>query len=154
MILISPPHLGHLSGSTSYTHFISAAQFMRNLRRKAASGAGIWKPIPPDMREYFRSIPAGCKYVFYRQDKKGNFHKLGEFKNAWISCLEKAGITNFRFHDTRHCSASALIDNGTPEQIVMSVAGWKTNMLRVYYHREPKRTLDMVCFSRKCDNEV
>jgi integrase len=117
------------------------------------NGAGIWKPIPPNMREYFQTIPSGCKHVFYRQDKNG-YHGLGDFKNAWRRCLKIAGVNNFRFHDTRHCSASALIDNGTPEQVVMSIAGWKTNMLRVYYNREPKKTLDLVRFDRKCDSAV
>jgi len=113
---------------------------------KTKNGAGIWKPIPPDMQSYFRTIPAESQYLFYRQEKDG-YHGLGDFKNAWLRCLRIAGINDFRFHDTRHCSASALIDNGTPEQVVMSIAGWKTNMLRVYYNREPKKTLELVRFS-------
>jgi len=117
------------------------------------NGAGLWKPIPPNMREYFRSIPAGCKYLFYRQEKDA-YHCLGEFKKSWKRCLSIAGINNFRFHDTRHCSASALIDNGTPEQVVMTIAGWKTNMLRTYYHREPKKTLELVRFSPNCETTV
>ena len=31
--------------------------------------------------------------------------------------------------------------------MVMSIAGWKTNLLRVYYNREPKKTLELVRFS-------
>jgi integrase len=110
------------------------------------NGAGIWKPIPPDMRDYFRAIPGECQFLFFRQDKNG-YHGLGDFKNAWRRCLRIAGVTDFRFHDTRHCSATALVDNGTPEQVVMSIAGWKTNMLRVYYNREPKKSLELVRFS-------
>jgi integrase len=117
------------------------------------NGAGLWKPIPPDMQNYFRSIPAGCKYLFYRQEKSG-YCGLGDFKNAWKHCLKLAGISDFRFHDTRHCSASALIDNGTPEQVVMTIAGWKTNMLRTYYHREPKKTMELVRFSPDCGHIV
>jgi integrase len=117
------------------------------------NGAGLWKPIPPDMQNYFRSIPAGCKYLFYRQEKD-SYHCLGDFKNAWKHCLKLAGISDFRFHDTRHCSASALIDNGTPEQVVMTIAGWRSNMLRTYYHREPKKTLELVRFSPNCGHIV
>ena len=29
----------------------------------------------------------------------------------------------------------------------MSIVGWKTNLLRVYYDREPKKTLELVRFS-------
>jgi integrase len=71
---------------------------------------------------------------------------LGDFKTAWKRCLRLAGIRDFHFHDTRHISASNLLDNGTPEQVVMQVAGWKTNMLRTYYHRSGKKALDLVRF--------
>jgi len=110
------------------------------------NGAGIWKPIPPDMQGYFQSLPAGCRFLFYRQHE-GSFYGLGDFKKAWNRCLRIAKIPDFRFHDTRHCAATALIDNGTPEQVVQSIAGWKSNMLRVYYNREPKKSLDLVQFS-------
>ena len=51
-------------------------------------------------------------------------------------------------------AATALIDNGTPEQVVMTVANWKTNMLRTYYHREPKSALNLVRFNRECEDAV
>ena len=110
------------------------------------NGAGIWKPIPPDMLDYFQSIPAGCKYLFFRKNE-GGFQSLGDFKKAWRRCLRIAGLSDFQFRDTRHCAATTLIDNGTPEQVVMSVAGWKTNMLRTYYNREPKKNLELVRFA-------
>lgn len=106
---------------------------------------GCWKPIPPDMTAYFRSIPPECPWVFYRV-RKGRFLPLGDFKKAWGRCKRLAGIEDFRFHDTRHVSATALLDNGTPEQVVMTVAGWKTNMLRTYYHRAGKQALALVKF--------
>lgn len=106
---------------------------------------GVWKPIPPDMVDYFRSIPPECPWVFFKA-RKGLFCPLGDFKVSWRKCLKLAGITNFHFHDTRHMSASALLDNGTPEQVVLEVAGWKTNMLRTYYHRAGKKSLSLVRF--------
>jgi integrase len=113
---------------------------------------GCWKPIPPDMVEYFRSLPRETDYLFYRKDeisKPGftTWSGLGDFHGAWRRCLKLAKLENFRFHDTRHCSASALVNNGTPEQVVMDVANWKTNMLRKYYHREPIQSLKLVRFS-------
>jgi integrase len=107
---------------------------------------GIWKPIPPDMKAYFKAIPEGCPYLFYRRHS-GAYKPLGDFKNAWKRCLRLAGIGNFRFHDTRHVSASALLDNGTPTQVVMQVAGWKTDMIKTYYHRAGKSALALVKFS-------
>jgi integrase len=114
--------------------------------------AGCWKPIPPDMLDYFRDLPPDTDYLFYRRGN-GACCPLGDFKRAWNTCLRLAGIKNYHVHDTRHQSATALLDNGTPEQVVLSVAGWKTNMLRTYYHREPKRALQLVNFGN-CANNV
>ena len=113
---------------------------------------GVWKPIPPNMLDYFQSIPPESEFLFYRVVKgTGNacpptYLPLGDFKNAWRSCREKAGLLRLHFHDTRHISATRLVNNGTPEQVVNTVAGWKTNMLRDYYHREPIAALDLVQF--------
>lgn len=125
----------------------------------AKNDRGCWKPIPPDMTSYFRSLPKETEYLFFRKitnKKKGTirYAGLGDFKKTWKYCLEEAGLTGFHFHDTRHIAATALIDNGTPEQAVMTVANWKTNMLRNYYHREPKKVLELVRFTWRCENDV
>jgi integrase len=114
---------------------------------------GCWKPVPPDMVAYFRAIPPICPWLFYRVEK-GQFLPLGDFKKAWAKCKQLAGIKDFRFHDTRHISATNLLDNGTPEQVVMSVAGWKTNMLKTYYHRSGKKSLALVNFSPGSGHQV
>jgi integrase len=112
--------------------------------------AGTWKPIPPDQVEYFRTLPDETEYLFFRPvqfGKETRYMPLGDFKRAWGRCLKLVGLKgSFRFHDTRHISGSALIDNGTPEQVVMTVAGWKTNMLKTYYNRQPKKALELVRF--------
>lgn len=115
---------------------------------------GINKPIPPDMLEYFCNIPQESDYLFYRQDWRGKFHPLGDFKTAWRRCLRIAGFEYLTFHSTRHISATALVDNGTPEQVVMEVAGWRQNMLRIYYNRQPKKTLELVRFSPQTGNKT
>lgn len=112
---------------------------------------GCFKPMPPDMVEYFRSLPKETEYLFYRRGLNGEYLSLGDFKRAFRRCLRIAGIKDFKFHDTRHVAATNLIDNGTPEQVVMSVANWKTNMLRVYYNRSPKKTFELIRFSRQCE---
>lgn len=113
---------------------------------------GTWKPIPPDLVEYFRSIPAESEYLFYRKTSTG-YVKLGDFKTAWNRCKRLAGVTWFHFHDTRHVAASALVNRGVPEQVVMDVAGWRTNMLRTYYHRDPIQSLSLIKWSQ-CDSDV
>jgi len=108
---------------------------------------GIWKPIPPDMLGYFRNLPAGCPYLFYRVNG-GTFHPLGDFKKAWTTCRKRAGIGDYHWHDTRAQAATDLIDNGTPERVVMQIAGWKTDMLgRRYYNRDGKKALGLARFS-------
>lgn len=115
---------------------------------------GCYKPIPPDMVDYFRNLPSETEYLFYRKEedeKTGNvsYFGLGSFHSAWSRCLRLAKLQGFHFHDTRHMAATMLVDNGTPEQAVMTVANWKTNMLRNYYHREPRKMLELVQFSPK-----
>ncbi len=106
---------------------------------------GIWKPIPPDMVEYFRTLPPECPYLFYKL-VRGTYRPLGDFKKSWKRCKQLAGVPDLHFHDTRHMSATDLLDGGTPEQVVLAVAGWKTNMLRTYYHRSGKKSLELIRF--------
>lgn len=109
--------------------------------------AGIWKPIPPDLLPYFRALPAACTFLFYRLEG-GKYHPIGDFKKAWKTCLSLAGIRDYHFHDTRAQAATDLIDNGTPERVVMQIAGWKTDMLgRRYYNRDGKKALGLAKFS-------
>ena len=56
-------------------------------------------------------------------------------------------------HDLRHVAATRMVNDGTPEQVVMQVAGWKTNLLRVYYNRNPMKALELVRFSPRCENK-
>jgi integrase len=110
-------------------------QFNNVIRLKGSttkSGKSVTKPVPPDMVEYFRSIPEECPYLFYRKDK-GVFKPLGDFKRAWSNIRIEAGVPEFRVHDTRHISATNLHNAGLSEREVMEVAGWKTPMLSTYY---------------------
>jgi len=111
-----------------------------------------YKPIPPDMTDYFRNLPKETEYLFYRRGHDGKYYPLGDFKRAWRRCLRLAGIEDFHFHDTRHMSATALLNNGTPEGVVCEIAGWTSNaMLKTYYHRSGVQSLKMVRFPGKCE---
>jgi len=96
------------------------------------------KPIPPNMVEYFNSIPNESEYAFYRM-VDGVCKPLGDFKKAWLWCVREAGIDNLTFHDTRHHSASQLLIKGVPERVVMQVGNWKSNMFNTYYNCEGAR---------------
>ena len=110
------------------------------------NGQGTYVPIPPNMIEYFRSIPAASEYLFYR--KEGDkYYSLGDFKNGWKAALKEAKIEDFHFHDLRHISATDLIDNGTPDRIVRSIANWRTDMLTRYYHMDSRKNARNVIFA-------
>lgn len=57
---------------------------------------------------------------------------------AWRNALNRAGITDFRWHDLRHTWASWLIQNGTPLYDLQEMGGWKSAaMVRRYAHLAP-----------------
>ena len=54
---------------------------------------------------------------------------------AWAAGLERAGITNFRWHDLRHTWASWHVQGGTPLFALQELGGWQsTEMVRRYAH--------------------
>ena len=108
------------------------------------SGKGIWKPIPPDMQDYFEAPPKSSPWIFYRLGRYGEPLNLGCFKKSWAKVLRAAGITNFRFHDFRHIAVTNMINAGTPERIVMQIAGWKTPMFSTYYARGGREALGQI----------
>ena len=54
---------------------------------------------------------------------------------AWRMALERAGITDFRWHDLRHTWASWHVQQGTRLQELMELGGWSTMvMVQRYAH--------------------
>jgi integrase len=81
------------------------------------------------------------RYVF---SGKGG-QPLKEVKHSWISLLERAGITNFRFHDMRHDFASQLVMKGADLYVVKDLLGHSTiQMTERYAHLAPKQLEDAV----------
>jgi len=108
----------------------------------------INKPVPDEMTEYFRSIPDDCPWLFYWKDWRGNYRPFLCIKRAWRESLKIAGFTNVRVHDLRHISATDLYEAGNPERMINDVAGWKTNMLSNYWHRDSLRSTQAMEFKR------
>lgn len=101
--------------------------------RASKNDQGGWKPIPPEMYEYFRNLPPSCDYLFYRY-QDGKFHPLGDFKRAWARARRIAGVTDFQFRDSRHISLSDLLNSGVPQKTAQQIGLWKTDMTSTYYH--------------------
>jgi len=54
---------------------------------------------------------------------------------AWRVALERAGITDFRWHDLRHTWASWHVQEGTPLHALQELGGWETaDMVKRYAH--------------------
>lgn len=113
---------------------------------------GSWKPIPPEMIPYFRSLPPETPFLFFRM-RKGVPVGLGDFKKAWATAKRLAGIRDLHFHDSRHVSATNMVAAGTPERAVMDIAGWKTNMLDTYWKSSSRRALGLAKFAAGRGNQ-
>lgn len=54
---------------------------------------------------------------------------------SWYAALERAGISDFRWHDLRHTWASWHVQNGTPLFALQELGGWESaEMVRRYAH--------------------
>lgn len=54
---------------------------------------------------------------------------------AWRGALQRAGITNFRWHDLRHTWASWHVQAGTPLYALQELGSWEClEMVRKYAH--------------------
>lgn len=62
---------------------------------------------------------------------------------SWYQALERAKITDFRWHDLRHTWASWLVQEGVPLYSLQEMGGWKTaSMVRKYAHLSPSVNLE------------
>jgi integrase len=103
---------------------------------RTKNGKPCIKPVPDCLKEYMRNVPVESQYLFYRQDWRGSYLPLGDFRKAFKRCLKLAEIENFRFHDTRRQSYTELLLNGNAPHIVMQVSGHATDMSKVYFGRD------------------
>ncbi|MFQ5964676.1 MAG: tyrosine-type recombinase/integrase [Candidatus Scalinduaceae bacterium] len=82
-------------------------------------------------------------YVFLNRDgRKVNPNSLGD---SFRKSLEKAKITNFRFHDLRHCFATRLAQGGIDIYKISKLLGHKDiKMTQRYSHHCPESLRDGV----------
>ena len=63
-----------------------------------------------------------CKkdYIFYHPDTGD---RVNSNRSSWLPCLEKANITDFRWHDLRHTYATDEIKKGMPIYTLSKMMG-------------------------------
>lgn len=116
------------------------------------AGIPIHKPVPPELEDYFKAIPEDCPWLFYKFDG-GRYYSLeSRLSTAWKFCVRKAGIDNIRKHDLRHMAATDLHEAGNPTHTIMDIAGWKTDMMKVYWKQDSLRSAQRVVFRSAPDD--
>lgn len=80
-------------------------------------------------------------FLFPRTDGKKPF----EIKKHWKKAVEKAGLTDFRFHDLRHTAASYLAMNGATLLEISNILGHKQmKMVKRYAHLTEQHTANVL----------
>ena len=80
-------------------------------------------------------------YVFSKPDGSKRCFIQDDFEKA----VKRAGITNFKFHDLRHCFASALVQKEVDLYQIQRLLGHKSNaMTQRYAHLSPEHLREAV----------
>jgi integrase len=116
-------------------------------------------PIDNTLSEMFEEMPHSIESINVFTDRDGNPYK--DVKTSFHTALRKAGISDFRFHDLRHCFASHLVMSGVDLVSVKELLGHKSlTMTMRYSHlshghkRKAVHVLDKVLSNYQTENSV
>jgi integrase len=104
---------------------------------KTKNGKKRYIPLHGDVAELLSKMPRTGDYVF--QDNNGKPMKWsGHRDKIWGKTIASAEITDFNFHDLRHCVASTLAMRGASLQAIAAILGHSsTRMSERYAHLSP-----------------
>lgn len=102
------------------------------------SGKTRQLPMSNLIIETLKNIPRVSEYVFYNSEKKMNI-SLFAVRDAFLRACEKAKIKGLRFHDLRHCAASAMVRKGIDLVTVSKILGHSSIIMTMRYaHPTPE----------------
>lgn len=78
-------------------------------------------PLIPSLKAWLQSLPRFSPWLF--TSPKGNGPYRSGTLHGWKEALEEAGITDFRFHDLRHTTATLLRMSGVDLQTIGEILG-------------------------------
>jgi len=97
-------------------------------------------PIPPDVRATLQRLSKvqrlTTRYVFTYAGRP-----LQRVTRSFKAALKEAGITDFRFHDLRHCASTNLRRAGVDTATAMRIVGHKSEKMWKRYNAIDERDL-------------
>jgi len=115
-------------------------KFITILNSKSGKSRQI--PISTKLLNELKKLPQDNEYVFINPDTKKPYYDL---KRAFKSLCKNAGVTNLRFHDLRHTSATRMVSAGIDLVVVQDILGHADiRMTQRYSHPVPERKLQAI----------
>jgi integrase len=106
-----------------------------------------WAVFPITKNGTSRGVPLTQAVVSLLEQRPRTNERVfpSDITKAWNTAVARAGITDFRFHDLRHCAGSALTMNGANAVEVATLLGHKTlEMVKRYAHLSNEHTTALV----------
>jgi integrase len=93
--------------------------------------------LPADAKSIRDARFRKCRYAFFGETGE----RIVDFRKAWATACEKAGVGGLIFHDLRRSAARNMRRAGVPENTIMKIAGWKTPAMFRWYDIQDERDI-------------